>query len=141
MQYDEDYYFKRVSFIKEKMNEIFRDLIIFDSEIIKFSKKGYFKLTYKYLPLEYTIIIENQGRNFTVEIRDSEGANTWLNRENPYDSNIDDLENIEIAVNNLSYILTKNNFKLYISKDGKWYRKDSNGYTRIKNMIEELYGK
>ncbi len=141
MQYDEEYYTTRVSFIKQEMSRIFGDTIVLENEKLNFKQRGYFKIFYKYLREEYTIIIENEYRSLNFYINDKDGARTTLYNIQKYDSSIDSLQNISIMVNLLSNTLEKNNFTLYFSKDGKYYKKTPQGIFRVKNMIEELYGK
>lgn len=143
MQYDDNYYIIRVAFIKQEMSRIFGETIVLENEKNNFKQRGYFQLNYKYLKnsCEYTISIENEIRHLNFYIGDRDGAHTTLFNIQKYDSNIDSLQNISIMVSLLSNTLEENNFTLYFSKDGKYYKKTPQGVFRVKNMIEELYGK
>lgn len=47
---------------------------------------GFFEAKYKYLPLEYDIILENDRGVFSIEIYDNEGAHNLLYRIKKYDN-------------------------------------------------------
>lgn len=104
-----------------------------------FKNRGLFRLSYKYIPLNYIITIENEFRAFSILIEDEEGASTFLYRIKKYDSNLGN-NNIKNAIILLKTILQENNFNLYFEKDKKYYRKNKEGIKRIKDkdMWEEF---
>ena len=143
MQYDNNYYITRVAFIKHEMSRIFGETIVLENEKNNFKQRGYFQLNYKYSKnnCNYTISIENEIRLFNIFISDREEAKISLFRIHNHNNNLDDLKNITHSLNLLFNVLEENNFTLYFSKDGKYYKKTPQGVFRVKNMIEELYGK
>ncbi|OLF48401.1 hypothetical protein BU202_01930 [Streptococcus cuniculi] len=123
------------------MYQVFGASVLLVKEQIDFSKRGYFKLTFRYLPSNYIFIIENEIRLFNIFIYDEEGANISLYRIEEYNNNLDDMKNINYAINLLFNVLREDKFFLYLKKDGKYYKKTSAGTFVIKNMLEELYGR
>lgn len=103
-----------------------------------FESRGYFELSYKYVPLDYIITIQNEFRTFSISINDVEDASTFLQRIKKFDNTIETKNNIKNAVSLLKITLQENNFNLYFSKDDKYYRKNRDGIKRVKNMMEEF---
>ena len=96
---------------------------------------GFFKIKYKYMPLGYDIIFENDRGVFSIEIYDSEGACNLLYRIKKFDSKTT-LQNIEEATKILKDVLNKNDFSFYITRDEKLYKKQNQHYTRVKDLTE-----
>lgn len=103
-----------------------------------FKTRGLFSLTYKYIPLNYIITIENEFREFNIVIEDEEGASTSLSRIKDYDSNLRN-SNIKNAIIMLKTTLKENNFNFYFTKDNKLYRKNKEGIKRIKDIRKEFF--
>lgn len=103
-----------------------------------FKDRGYFELSYKYVPLNYIITIHNEFRTFSISINDAEGASTFLQRIKQFDNTIEKKDNIKDAILFLKIALQQNNFNLYFSKNGKYYRKSRESIKRVKDMRKEL---
>ena len=137
VQIDKEFYEKFLNFFREEIEKIFgHDMALVSSEN-NFSYRGFFMLSYTFLPLNYNIIIENEFRAFGIMIEDSEGASSCLNRMAVFDNALD-RQNIENAIQILKEVLEKNNFNFYFSIDNKLYRKNSHGVKRLKDMKELL---
>ena len=103
-----------------------------------FKTRGFFSLTYKYIPLNYIITIENEFREFGIVIEDEEGASIGLSRIKDYDSSLRK-SSIKNAIILLKTILQENNFNFYFTKDNKLYRKNKEGIKRIKDLRKEFF--
>jgi hypothetical protein len=139
MPLDDLFFENAVNDFKTYFDDIFSEEMMLIDEVIKFSRRGYFKLVYKYLPLNYNIIIENDRVLFTIMIEDSEKATTFLSRFEEFDNSLNN-KNIENALCILKKALDKNEFALYVYKDDKVYRKINNQLKRIKDIGELLNG-
>lgn len=96
---------------------------------------GYFKIQYRYLPLEYCIVFESECNVFCIDIYDEEGAKNSLYRIEQF-NNETNLENIEYAVHKLANVLRENKFCFYITREGKLYRKEKQQYKRVRDLTE-----
>lgn len=101
-----------------------------------FKDRGLFWLSYKYIPHNYTIKIENEFRGFSISIEDGEGSYTFLSEIKKHDSNLAN-SNIKRAIILLKDALQENDFDLYFTKDNKYYRKNKEGIKRVKNRWQE----
>lgn len=123
--------------IIDKIIDVFSDTfgkdIIFVEKQVALEHMGWFRIIYRYHPLEYDIIFENDRGLFCVDIFDNEGANNSLYRIEKFD-NVTTVENAQNAAHILKNTLQKNDFCFYISRDGKLYRKKDQQYKRIKNI-------
>lgn len=139
MRLDNVYYESNMVTFREKVKEVFADDMVEISYNTAFKARGYFKMIYKYLPLHYDIIIENEIRTFTIQIEDDQGAKNSLYRIEKFDNVLSE-QNILKSLNLLRRVLTQNNFNLYITVDDKIYRKNSDGMKRVKDIKEILNG-
>lgn len=119
---------------------VFGTNIILVEKQVAIEHMGFFKLVYKYFPLEYDLVLESDRDVFSIQIYDKEGANNNLYRIEKYNS-ITTIENVKYAIQMLQSILEKNNFCLYITRDDKLYRKRNNQYERVKDWKELLGNK
>ncbi len=123
----------------DEINNVFCNTFTNDLLFIKKTEAtehmGYFKIQYKYLPLQYDIIFESEYGVFTIDICDNEGAENNLFRIVRYD-NETKIRNVEKATIILRAVLQKNDFYFYISKQGKIYRKKGTQYKRVKDLAE-----
>lgn len=111
-----------------------KDMLMVEKEIA-FEHMGFFKIKYKYIPLGYGIIFENDRGVFSIEICDSEEAFNFLYRIKKFDSTTT-LENVEEAVKILKETLDRNDFAFYITRDEKLYKKQDKDYIRVKDLKE-----
>lgn len=111
-----------------------KDMFLTEKQIAV-ENMGFFKIKYKYMPLGYDIIFENDRGVFSIEIYDSEGACNLLYRIKKFDSKTTP-QNIEEATKILKDVLNKNNFSFYITRDEKLYKKQNQHYTRVKDLTE-----
>ncbi len=111
-----------------------KDMLMAEKQIA-FEHMGFFKIKYKYIPLEYTIIFENDRGVFSIEICDREGAFNFLYRIKKFDSKTT-LENVKEAVKILKDTLNQNDFAFYITRDEKLYKKQNNNYIQVKDLKE-----
>lgn len=139
MPLDKMYYERYIGIFEEKIKSILADNIIGISVERNFSNRGFFKLTYKYVPCNYKIVIENEFRTFDIIIYDAEGASNILNRIEHHNSSLDE-DNITKSIMLLKKVLEKNDFNFYFSIDNKIYRKNGKGVKRIKDIKELLNG-
>lgn len=116
-------------------NDTFGKEMLMDEKQIAFEHMGFFKIKYKYMPLGYDVIFENDRGVFSIEICDSEGAFNFLYRIKKFDSETT-LQNIGEATKILKYVLNKNDFAFYITRDEKLYKKQNNNYIRVKDLKE-----
>lgn len=135
MQYDRAYYEMIVNKIEDGFKNVFGKEICFIEKKCSFEHMGYFKMNYKYLPLQYDIIFENEKNIFTIEICDSEGAKTNLYRIQSYNNRLE-IENIQGALLKLKKVLEANDMCFYIYKGDKLYKKKGQEYKRIKDLSE-----
>jgi len=135
VQLDNSFYLEAVSDFKNSFLQIFADEMILNNESYFFEKRGIFKLIYKFIPLNYNIIVENELRTFTIAIEDSEKARNCLYRIQKYDNQLCK-RNIENSIRILKKVLDKNEFDLFLYRDSKLYKKNNNGVTRVKDLHE-----
>lgn len=139
MLLDKKYYERYIAIFEEKIKSIFADNMIEISAEFNFSNRGFFKLTYKYVPCNYKIVIENEFRTFDIIIYDAESASNVLNRIEHHNASLDE-DNITKSILLLKKILEKNDFNFYFCVDDKIYRKNGKGVKRIKDIKELLNG-
>lgn len=121
--------------ILKAFSDTFGKDIFFIEKQVAIEHMGFFEVKYRYLPLEYDIILENDRGVFSIEIYDNEGAHTFLYRIKKYDSETT-IENVKNALQILKKVLKKNDFCFYITRDGKIYKKENQCYKRIKYLTE-----
>lgn len=129
---------KYLAFIDEILNlfsNTFGDDILFLEKQVVIEHMGFFKIKYRYLPLGYDIVFENDRGLFSIEIYDDEGAYNFLCEMGKYDNETTE-ENVKNAVQILKNVLKKNDFGLYITREGKLYRKKDQNYKRVKGLTE-----
>lgn len=139
MPLDKLYYEKFINIFDEKIKLIFADNMLNISREYNFSNRGFFKLSYRYIPYNYNIVIENELRTFDIKIYDVEGASNVLNRIEHYDGSLDE-NSITKSILLLKKVLEENNFNFYFYVDDKLYRKDAQGVKRIKDLKELFNG-
>jgi len=137
MPLDKMYYERYIDIFEKKIKSIFSDDMIDFSVECNFSNRGFFKLTYEYVPCNYKIVIENEVRIFDIIIYDSEGASNVLNRIEQHNGSLNE-ENITKAILLLKKVLEKNDFNFYFSVNNKIYKKNRKGVQRIKDIRELL---
>ncbi len=115
------------------MNQIFGSDMKKIETICSFEHMGTFTIKYNYLPHDYKIVIENELRTFNIRIVDKKNASNSLYGITKFKCNLEE-KRIKAAVSLLKDVLTRNDFNLYFSKDGKVYRKNSEGVKRIKDV-------
>ena len=135
MLYHDGIYEKHYNLFKKKIEEVFGDSMVYLTEMSKNLSKGYFKLQYKYLPHNYDIYIESEGRKFNITIFDEEGADNCLNFISEHPHELEELS-IIISVEHLKKILEDNDFYLSIRKGKHLYKKKGNEYIKIKSIDE-----
>lgn len=139
MQLDNAFYNGIINMIGLYIDRIF-GVDMKKAEIMcKFENRGYFKLIYDYVPCNYKIVIENEIRTFDVTILDNDNASNSLYRINKFNNQLNK-ENIEEAISLLKVVLEKNNFNFYFHKEGRLYRKNSEGIKRVKDIKELMNG-
>lgn len=123
----------------DKILDIFSDIfgkdVFFAEKQVEIEHMGFFKIKYRYLPLEYDIVFENDRGMFSIEIYDNEGAHNLLCRIEKFD-NETTIKNVKNAIQILKRTLQKNDFYLYITREGKWYKKRDQYYKRVKDLTE-----
>ncbi len=137
MQLDDSFYLKAICDFKKSFGEVFGDEIVLKDESQSLGNRGNFKLSYNYIPSNYTIIVENELRTFTITIVDIEKAQNTLYRIEKFDNQLCK-SNIENSLEILKKVLVKNEFDLYLYIDGNLYRKNNSGLKRIKDIREIL---
>ncbi len=124
----------------DKVLDIFSDIfgkdIFLTEKQIAVEHMVFFKIIYRYLPLEYEIILENDRGVFSIEIYDNEGAHRNLYGIKKYNSATRE-ENVKDAVQKLKDILEKDDFYFYINRGNKLYKKIDQCYKRVRE--EEIY--
>lgn len=133
MPVDKRYYEKHIGFFNKKIKSIFADDMIKISEECNFRNRGFFRITYRYVPFDYKILIENEFRTFDIIVYDSEGASNVLNHIEQHNSDLDE-DNIAESIMLLKKILVRNDFDLYFSIGNKLYRKNKKGIKRVKDI-------
>lgn len=116
---------------------VFGTDIVFVEKKVAIEHMGFFKLVYKYLPMEYDLVLESDRDVFSIHIYDKEGANNNLYRIEKYNS-VTTIENVKYAIQMLQKVLEKSDFCLYITRDDKLYRKRNGQYERVKDWKELL---
>ncbi len=139
MPLDKLYYEKFICIFEEKIELIFANKMINISKECNFRNRGFFKLSYKYVPYNYKIVIENEFRTFDIKIYDSEGASNVLNRIEQYNGGLEE-KNIVQSILLLKKVLEKNNFNFYFYVDDKLYRKNGECTKRVKDLKELFNG-
>jgi len=139
MLLDSSFYELSVKQFEKHIYNMFRDEMIQMVKTCAFKDHGSFILSYKYVPLNYTINIENEIRTFTIMIKDQEGASTFLSRIESFENFLNE-NNIYNAVVLLKKVLEKNNFSFYFYKNNKLYKKDKEEIKRVKNLGEIVNG-
>lgn len=109
--------------------------ILFVEKQVAIEHMGFFKIKYRYLPLGYDIVFENDRGAFSIDIYDDEGAHNLLYRIEKFDSETT-VENVKNAIQILQNVLKKNDFCLYITREEKLYRKKNQHYKRVKDLTE-----
>lgn len=135
MQSGKEFYKIIIDFVLHTFNEIFAGKMVIIKKQIVIKHMGYFKIQYKYLPLQYDIVFENDRNMFQIQIIDKEGAKNLLYRIEKYNSELT-TENIRNAIVILKNVLLKNNMCFYVSRDNKVYKKIGQKYKRIKDLNE-----
>lgn len=139
MPLDKEFYENYISLFDEKIKQTYHENMIKISQEIHFEYRGSFILTYKYIPLDYEIIIENEFRAYSIKIVDSEGASNVLCRIKQHKNDLNE-QNIIESLLILKDVLEQNNFNLFFNKDDKIYQKNKEGIRRIKDIREILNG-
>lgn len=139
MPLDKTKYFALIETILNIFSNIFGEDILFVEKQVAIEHMGFFKIKYRYLPLGYDIVFENDRGAFSIDIYDDEGAHNLLYRIEKFDSETT-VENVKNAIQILKNVLKKNDFCLFITREGKLYRKKNQHYKRVKDLTE-LMGK
>lgn len=130
MQLDEKY-----SLLSSMVVEIFKG--IFDKEIALIEKKiaaqhmGYFKIVFKYIPLNYNFVFESDRDLFNILIYDNEEARSTL--DGKYDNETIE-KNIKDAVLELKNKIDNNDLSFCVVRGHKLYRKQGDEYIKIKDF-------
>jgi len=134
MPLDNVFFENFISFFETSIQEVFNEDMINILKECNFKYRGFFRLSYQYLPYNYKIIIENEFRAFSMTIVDSENA--WCHVKN-LNNNLDKTEITE-SILLLKRLLEQNDFTFYFEVDDKLYRKNANGVKRVKDLKELL---
>ena len=137
MRLDSAFYNNIIAEFDSCMNKIFSTDIRKTETVCKFEHRGFFRLGYEYFPNHYKIEVENEFRTFDITIFDDEQAFCSLFGISKFNNQLGE-ENIKNSILLLKAVLLRNDFNMYFRKDGKLYRKNSEGIKRIKH-IEELF--
>lgn len=116
-----------------------KDFLLIEKQVAV-EHMGFFKIKYRYLPLEYDIVFESDRDIFSIQIYDNEGACNMLYRLEKYDNKTTP-ENVKKAAQILKNVLKNNDFCFYLSRGDKFYRKEGQQYKRIKDITEIMGGK
>lgn len=135
MLLDKTKYLALIDKILNIFSNILGEDILFVEKQVAIEHMGFFKIKYRYLPLGYDIVFENDRGAFSIDIYDDEGAHNLLYRIEKFDSETT-VENVKNAVQILQNVLKKNDFCLYITREGKLYRKKNHHYKRVKDLTE-----
>lgn len=139
MQLDSSFYNKIIDVFDSCMAKLFGTEIKKTETVCKFENMGFFRLEYNYLPNNYRIVIENEIRTFDITIFDTEQASNSLYRICKFKNQLNK-ECIEESICLLKSVLSRNEFNMYFHKDGKLYKKNSEGIKRVKDIKELLNG-
>lgn len=137
MQLDSSFYNKYIDIFDSCMDKIFGADIQKSGTLCKFENRGFFRLEYNYYPYNYRIVVENEMRTFDITIFDVEQASNSLYRICKFKNQLN-IECIEEAINLLKFVLLKNEFNMYFHKNGKLYKKNTEGIKRVKDIKELL---
>nr|MBP3598777.1 hypothetical protein [Eubacterium sp.] len=129
------FYRKSVSDFERDFQEVFGENLVLKDKCCSFEHRGYFKLHYVYVPLNYAIIVENEFRTFGIVIEDEEKAMTSLYRIEHFENQLSE-GNIIKSIKLLEKVLSENKFDLFLHIAGKTYRKNKNGLKRVKDIKE-----
>ncbi len=135
MLLDEAKHLVLINKILDIFSNIFGEDVFFAEKQVAIEHMGFFKIKYRYLPLGYDIVFENDRGMFSIEIYDNEGAHNLLCRIEKFD-NETTIENVKNAIQILKRILQKNDFYLYVTRGGKLYKKKDQYYKRVKDLTE-----
>ena len=136
MQLDDKY-----SLLSSNVLKIFKEM--FGKEIVLIENKieaehmGYFKIVFKYIPLNYNIVFESDRDVFDIIIYDNEEA--WSTLDEEYD-NETIVKNIRGAVLLLKNKIDNNDLIFFAMRGDKLYRKQGGKYIRIKDFTKFLKG-
>ena len=136
MQLDDKY-----SLLSSNVLKIFKEM--FGKEIVLIENKieaehmGYFKIVFKYIPLNYNIVFESDRDVFDIIINDNEEA--WSTLDEEYD-NETIVKNIRGAVLLLKNKIDNNDLIFFAMRGDKLYRKQGGKYIRIKDFTKFLKG-
>lgn len=122
--------------IRHAFPDTFGKDIFFIEQQVCLEHMGYFLVKYRYIPLEYDLVLENDRGVFSIEIIDHEGAHRNLYGIKKYNSATRE-ENVKDAVQKLKDILEKDDFYFYINRGNKLYKKIDQCYKRVRE--EEIY--
>lgn len=135
MLYDDKFYEKAVNEFEESFQKVFFEKMLLREKVCSFGHMGYFKLHYVYIPMNYTIVVENELRTFTIAIEDEEKERNSLYRIERFDNQLSK-SNIKNAIKLLKKVLDTDEIDFYIHIDGKLYRKRNNVLKRVKDIRE-----
>lgn len=135
MPLDEIDYITLIEKIHDLFIASFKENIVFIAKQEAIEHMEYFKIQYKYLPLQYDIVFESEHNIFTIDIYDCEGAKNTLYRIEKY-NNETKINNVQAAIQLLKEILQNDDLYFYITQNGKIYRKKGQQYKRIKDLTE-----
>lgn len=135
MPLDKAKYSALINKILDIFSNTFGEDIVFVEKQVAIEHMGFFKIMYRYLPLKYDIFFENDRGVFSIDIYDCEGAHNILYRIEKFDSETT-VENVKNATQMLKNVLKKNDFCLYITREGKLYKKKDQHYKRVKDLTE-----
>lgn len=137
MQLDEKY-----SLLSSKVLGIFEGL--FGEEVVLIEKTiaaehmGYFKIVFKYIPLNYNIVFESDRDLFNIVIYDNEDARSKL--DGKYNNETIE-KNIKDAVLVLKNKIDNNDLSFCVVRGHKLYKKQGNEYIKIKDFTKSLKGR
>ena len=139
MRLDEFFYKKQIGFFEKNINKIFGCDMIVLSKQYNFENRGFFKLSYHYLPHNYKIEIENEIKTFDINIENKNMASNSLYRIKSFDNSLDE-KNIIASLLLLKDVLEQNNFYWYYRKNNKLYRKKDDKIKRVRSIKDILNG-
>lgn len=128
MQLD-DKYSLLSSTVLDSFKEMFGKEVVLTEKTIVPEHMGYFKIVYKYIPLNYKIVFESDRDLFNIVIYDNEEAKSPL--DGKYDNETIE-KNIRNAVLILKHTIDNNNLSFRVWRDDKLYIKQGDEYIRIK---------
>lgn len=121
---------KCIILIKKYIEKYFKNDMQFIKQNVDISHGGWFEITYKYLPRNYTIIIEHEYKRIDISIENEYGDYTSLYNEAKIriererasiKNSICMLNKVLTESNELNFFRVKND-KLYKLIDGKFVR-------------------